>query len=29
MARLKNGDTSICRYTAMSARMALGLEAKL
>lgn len=29
LARLKNGDTSICRYTAMSARMALGLEAKL
>lgn len=29
VARLKNGDTSICRYTAMSARMALGLEAKL
>lgn len=29
VARLDNGDTSICRYSAMSARMALGLEAKL
>lgn len=29
VARLKSGDTSICRYTARSARMALGMEAKL
>lgn len=29
VARLDNGDTSISRYAAMSARMALGMEAKL
>lgn len=28
VSRLKNGDTSISRYAAMSARMALGMEAK-
>lgn len=29
VGRLKNGDTSISRYAAMSARTALGMEAKL
>ena len=29
VARLERGDQCICRYAAMSARMALGMEAKL